>query len=187
VRLACGKEVPHASRLRAGGPAVRLACGKRSRMRLACGKEVPHASRLREGGPAVRHACGKEVPHASRLREGGPIGVSPLGKSIGAGGTHAPLPKAQAGRTRHFRRRRRDARATSEGAGGTHAPLPKAQAGRTRHFRRRRRDARATFVTANKPWQSVCRHPAYRASNDCQWPPPVYPASPCSRQARCLP
>ena len=47
----------------------------------------------------MRLACGKGVPRASRLREGG---------LQGAGGTHAPPRKAQAGRTRH-----------PHGAGGT--------------------------------------------------------------------
>ena len=35
----------------------------------------------------MRLACGKEVPSTSRRWEGSPIGVPPLGKGMGAGGT----------------------------------------------------------------------------------------------------
>ena len=71
-------------------------------------------------GPACVPPLGEEeVPHASRLREGSANGVPPLGKGMGAGGTHAP----------------------PHGAGGTHAPLPTthappptAQAGRPRRL-----------------------------------------------------
>ena len=51
MRPACGKEVPLASRLRAGGPACVPPAGRRSRVRPACGQEVPRASRLRAGDP----------------------------------------------------------------------------------------------------------------------------------------